>query len=348
MLKSFDRFITALLSLSWLAIGLNFVFLYVLGALVLGVVEARESHFSNLAEYTWWFFVTITTVGYGDMAPATNLGRFTAILIMLFGIGSIGVMLGKVGEIIFETGRRRMRGLVQLNERNHIVIFGYRPEETDRMIEEIKADRGRVGRTIVLVSNEQAENPIPGEIEFVHGRFTTETVLARACLADAELVIIDQDDDAEAIVTAIAVNAVNADAHVVVHLRELENERHIKQINERIEVVLPIVVPMMVQAMQDPGVTRIIQQLLSNFEEDVIYKIAIPHVAGDRVGSFGSLLSQFKSRYDAILLGVAESSDQLAKIRINPPDDHLVAGGMALFYVRATRLTSVDWEGLSS
>lgn len=36
----------------------------------------------------WWAVTTTTTVGYGDIYPATDIGRFVAIFVMVVGIGS--------------------------------------------------------------------------------------------------------------------------------------------------------------------------------------------------------------------------------------------------------------------
>lgn len=44
----------------------------------------------------WWSFVTATTVGYGDISPATALGRFVAAILMLVGIGFIGMLTGTI------------------------------------------------------------------------------------------------------------------------------------------------------------------------------------------------------------------------------------------------------------
>jgi voltage-gated potassium channel len=46
----------------------------------------------------WWAIVTVTTVGYGDLAPQTDAGRLIAIAVMLIGIGLIAVLTAAAAE----------------------------------------------------------------------------------------------------------------------------------------------------------------------------------------------------------------------------------------------------------
>jgi voltage-gated potassium channel len=48
-------------------------------------------------EALWWAIVTVTTVGYGDVTPRTDLGRVIASGLMITGIGTIGLLAGQVG-----------------------------------------------------------------------------------------------------------------------------------------------------------------------------------------------------------------------------------------------------------
>ena len=61
---------------------------------VMYLVERRENGFSNIPESIYWAIVTITTVGYGDISPATPMGKFVASVVMLIGYAIIAVPTG--------------------------------------------------------------------------------------------------------------------------------------------------------------------------------------------------------------------------------------------------------------
>lgn len=66
------------------------------------VVEGPGNGFSNIPAGIYWAIVTLTTVGYGDMAPGTPLGKVIASCIMVLGYGVLAVPTGIVTtEIAF-------------------------------------------------------------------------------------------------------------------------------------------------------------------------------------------------------------------------------------------------------
>ncbi|PWK53466.1 ion transporter [Pleionea mediterranea] len=76
------------------------VFLYTVTTLVvvfgslLYVVEGEGSGFTSIPKSVYWAIVTLTTVGYGDIAPVSPLGQFIAATIMVLGYGIIAVPTG--------------------------------------------------------------------------------------------------------------------------------------------------------------------------------------------------------------------------------------------------------------
>lgn len=67
----------------------------VLGTL-LYVVEGPQHGFDNIPLAIYWAIVTMTTVGYGDVTPGTDAGRFIASVMMLLGWGILAVPTGIV------------------------------------------------------------------------------------------------------------------------------------------------------------------------------------------------------------------------------------------------------------
>src|SRR5688572_4432061 len=61
---------------------------------IMYLVEDQENGFNTIPESIYWSIVTITTVGYGDIAPVTPAGKFIASVIMLIGYGIIAVPTG--------------------------------------------------------------------------------------------------------------------------------------------------------------------------------------------------------------------------------------------------------------
>ena len=60
------------------------------------VVEGPEHGFTSVPRGMYWAIVTLTTVGYGDLAPQSDLGQFLASLVMILGYGIIAVPTGIV------------------------------------------------------------------------------------------------------------------------------------------------------------------------------------------------------------------------------------------------------------
>ena len=56
----------------------------------------QDSGFTSIPRSVYWAIVTLTTVGYGDIAPITALGQLIASLIMILGYGIIAVPTGIV------------------------------------------------------------------------------------------------------------------------------------------------------------------------------------------------------------------------------------------------------------
>ncbi|WP_051819283.1 potassium channel family protein [Streptomyces sp. NRRL S-920] len=58
--------------------------------------DSPNGNIKSLGDAVWWSFTTMTTVGYGDHAPTTGLGRVLAVGLMLSGIALLGVVTANI------------------------------------------------------------------------------------------------------------------------------------------------------------------------------------------------------------------------------------------------------------
>ena len=73
---------------------------------VMYLVEGAPGGFSSIPQGVYWAVVTLTTVGYGDIAPVTPLGKSLAAFVMILGYGIIAVPTGIVTAEIAQIGSR--------------------------------------------------------------------------------------------------------------------------------------------------------------------------------------------------------------------------------------------------
>jgi len=89
---------------------LVFLFAVIVISIIMGtvmyLVEGPESGFVSIPVSIYWCIVTLTTVGFGDIAPVTPLGQFLASIIMIMGYGIIAVPTGIVSAE-YTSGKNR-------------------------------------------------------------------------------------------------------------------------------------------------------------------------------------------------------------------------------------------------
>lgn len=91
------------------------VFLYfvLISTIIIGsvmyIVEGEENGFTSIPTSIYWTIVTLTTVGYGDISPATPLGQFIASFVMILGYGIIAVPTGIVTAEIAKSNNKKIK-----------------------------------------------------------------------------------------------------------------------------------------------------------------------------------------------------------------------------------------------
>ncbi|MBT3311870.1 MAG: ion transporter [Desulfobacterales bacterium] len=109
---------------SWRKITV-FIFAVILMVVILGslmyIIEGEQNGFTSIPKSIYWAIVTLTTVGYGDISPKTNIGQGLAAIIMIIGYGIIAVPTGIVTiEFSNSFGKNKYRvGCPECKEKRH-------------------------------------------------------------------------------------------------------------------------------------------------------------------------------------------------------------------------------------
>jgi voltage-gated potassium channel len=85
------------------------------GTIVMYNIESKvpNTQIKTYLDSLWWCVSTVTTVGYGDIVPVSNLGRIVAIFYMFFGISMISLLFFVITNSIY----RRRYDKIEIEQR---------------------------------------------------------------------------------------------------------------------------------------------------------------------------------------------------------------------------------------
>ncbi|MDX8406043.1 MAG: ion channel [Mariprofundus sp.] len=87
------------------AMSLMFGIVFIFGTTTFFIEHGHNPQFAELQDGLWWAFVTLTTVGYGDIVPLTSAGRLVAVMTMVLGIVVYSLIIANLTVFLERYGR---------------------------------------------------------------------------------------------------------------------------------------------------------------------------------------------------------------------------------------------------
>jgi voltage-gated potassium channel len=185
----------------------------------------------NLVDSIYYTTVTLSTTGYGDIAPFTERARLiNAFVITPLRIAFLVLLIGTTLEVAATQGRRLLRiARWRRHMSGHVVIVGYGTK--GRSAADTLVNNGVAREDIVVVDKGGAavSDAHADGLAVVTGDATRSGVLQRAGVERATQVIITTDRDDSNVLSALTVRQLNANAYIVAAVREHENAPLMKQ-----------------------------------------------------------------------------------------------------------------------
>lgn len=185
----------------------------------------------DLVDAIYYTTVTLSTTGYGDIAPVSSGARLiNAFVITPLRIAFLVLLIGTTIEVLATQGRELLRvARWRKNMDDHVVVIGYGTK--GRSAVETLVSNGMSKESIVVVdpsSTALGEAHADG-LAVVTGDATRREVLRRAGVAEASQVIITTDRDDSTVLSTLNVRQLNPNAYVVAAVRESDNVELVRQ-----------------------------------------------------------------------------------------------------------------------
>jgi voltage-gated potassium channel len=308
------------------------VLVFLTSWLAMALVEPAGSPIAEPANYWWYFVVTAATVGYGDFFPVSAAGHLVGTYVIVGGIVTLTLLFTRLADYLQSVRGRRRRGMSALQLTDHVVVLGYVPGRTERMLAELHAENAT---PIALCAwDDVPENPVPEDpvVSFVRGDLAHADVMERACVGRARTVVVDGRDDNETLAIAVAVEHANPGVHTVAALRDLGRRDNLRYVNPGIACVQWHMPSLITEEALDPGITEVYSDLMSSGGGGNTYSVQLP--AGHGFGAFGDCQQHLGRTYGATVLAVRTAGGLL----LSPAWDTPLPAGTTLYYVARSRV----------
>jgi voltage-gated potassium channel len=185
----------------------------------------------DLVDAIYYTTVTLSTTGYGDIAPVSSGARLVnAFVITPLRIGFLVLLIGTTIEVLANQGREMFRVARWRKHMDaHVVVIGYGTK--GRSAVETLVNNGFNKESIVVVdpSSTALGDAHADGLAVVTGDATRREVLRRAGVARAKQVIITTDRDDSTVLSTLNVRQLNPDCYVVAAVREQDNVPLVRQ-----------------------------------------------------------------------------------------------------------------------
>lgn len=269
-------------------IFLPFVILYILIVAYISLYLEPQTFKSYLTSI-YWVLTTLATVGFGDYAPVTDLGKAFTIGLYITGIGLVSVFIGKVINSVNIIEKLNIGGKMKYTGKNHIILIGWSEKSRLAIQEIIKSDKTI---DIVIVDNLEQAPVMDDHLHYIRGDATDQETLLRANLPKAKGVIIFADQitqenyatkdpllvDGKTLLIATAITSIEEKMQSPVHVTaEVINQNHIRLFEHvNVDEFIPsqeMISHAAVRSLFFHGVTHLYSELMSKQYNESMYEI---------------------------------------------------------------------------
>ncbi|WP_251549936.1 potassium channel family protein [Neobacillus muris] len=273
--------------------------------------------FPSVFDGIWWAIITASTVGYGDYVPHSLLGRITALILILLGVGFVSSYFGTLAAAAVTKQDAFLEGKIAFKGTGHIIIIGWN-ERSKEIIH--KLVQMKQSKMIVLIDETLEENPVQSRyLHFIKGKAHVDETIIKSDIQHAEKVLITADRghdelqaDMNSILTLLTIKGLCPEVKCIVEILTAEQAINAKRAGAD-EVIqsnklTSIVMMNSIHANEDGLLSTIVHLLQEN-------RLSTFIASNSDIGKTYQELSQNKANHGCLLIGIKRGEETL----LNPP-----------------------------
>ncbi|WP_420318715.1 potassium channel family protein [Ekhidna sp.] len=309
------------------------IYLFLVWLLVFVEKDSNQSALNNYSNAFWYSLVTLTTVGYGDIFPATVWGRYISMIFILTSIGIFGILIGQLTTLMTTIKENKKLGYNGTSFSNHAVIIGWN-EFGWHVVDQLVG----VGRQVSVVTNKKddvdliREKYSPKNVFVLFCDYNNHELIKKSNIEEANIVFVNMMDDTDKLVYVLNLKKVFPETEFVVTLEngDLKNTFLSAGVSNTISTQ-EISSKLLASYMFEPDVATYSESVLSYAKSDSDYDIKQLLITPNNPyngKAYQDVFFDLKKRYNSVLIGITKR-DKFGQKKLikNPLGDLKVNSG---------------------
>jgi voltage-gated potassium channel len=287
------------------------VYFLMISLLIYVEQDSNQSAITDYQNAIWYSVVTLTTVGYGDLFPATLYGRLIGYVFILMSLGIFGILIGQITTLMTTINENKRLGHNGTTFTGHAIIIGW--NDFGRMVLEQLIG---VGKNVAVVTNKKLD------IENIHDKhgdkgvfplymdFDNHEGLHKANIEQSSIVFVNLDNDTEKLVYILNLRKRFPNLEYVVTLDngDLKNTFISAGVTNTISKH-EISSKLLASYMFEPDVASFSESVMSFAQSDTDYdmKQFLVTSSNPYVGkAYQDVFFELKKKYNSVILGITK------------------------------------------
>lgn len=313
----------------WSLIARRILYALILLFAIAGLVYLGRDGYSQpltFIDALYYSTVSLSTTGYGDIAPVSQSARlFNIIVITPARIAFLILLVGTTLAVLTENSRKTWRiQRWRSGVRNHTIVIGYGTKGRSA-VAALQADGIPVSQIVVIDTDEHALTRAEREgLVTVRGNGTKSDVLTLAGVSRARSVVVAPSSDEAAVLVTLSVRELAPETSIVAAVRESENQHLLLQSGaDSVVISSETAGRLLGLATVTPSVVEIMEDLLSPDEGLAVTERAIKD----------SEVGKDPRDLEELAMGVVRNKQLY---RVGRPQAETIEAGDRLLYIRRT------------